>query len=207
MQACCHAYEVAIAALWCRRPTCLLRRLSTWCCSHLLLSTGSCCTEPCIRWRPGSPQGNGNYGGISPITIWSIGNIQCESKLLGRWQQRCGRSLSVLQQLVRCLLGVDAPTHSHNNVSASFILIALVNALHCTASRVKVRLQKRCWFDRRQTDTVFTLDNPLYNRLRSVYGLLLIARCASTIFTETLLFTGQRDIGRLSYYFDTRKKA
>jgi len=37
---------------------------------------------------------------INKNIVLGIGNIQCEPKLFGRWQQQCGLSLSILQQLV-----------------------------------------------------------------------------------------------------------
>jgi len=40
---------------------------------------------------------------VSPGSLWNVGNIRHEPKLLGWWQQRFGRSLSVLQQLVSFL--------------------------------------------------------------------------------------------------------
>ena len=45
----------------------------------------------------GRPQSKGQFRGMSRP---SIGNVWCETKLFGRWQQRCGRSQSELQQLV-----------------------------------------------------------------------------------------------------------
>jgi len=39
-------------------------------------------------------------GGVGRGPLQSIENIRRKPKLLGRWQQLCGISLSVLQQLV-----------------------------------------------------------------------------------------------------------
>ena len=46
-----------------------------------------------------SLMGIGNFGS-SPCPLWNIGNMRCEPKLFGMWQQRCICLLSVLQQLV-----------------------------------------------------------------------------------------------------------
>ena len=46
------------------------------------------------------PQGKPQFRGTSPSPLWSKGNIRRKPRLFGRWQQRCGLSLSVLQQLV-----------------------------------------------------------------------------------------------------------
>ena len=41
------------------------------------------------------------WGGASSAPLNSVGDIRREQKLLGKWQQRCGLVLSVLEQLVR----------------------------------------------------------------------------------------------------------
>ena len=47
------------------------------------------------------PQEKGQLGdGASPGPLWSTENIRREPKSFGRWQQRCGLSLCVLQRLV-----------------------------------------------------------------------------------------------------------
>jgi len=56
--------------------------------------------EPCVRWGPAPPPGEMQYFGACTGPLRSIGNIRREPKLFARWQQRCGLSLSLLQQLV-----------------------------------------------------------------------------------------------------------
>jgi len=48
----------------------------------------------------------------SPGRLWDLRNIRREPKLFGRWQQRCGLLLSVLQQLVwSCYECVELRSH------------------------------------------------------------------------------------------------
>ena len=68
--------------------------------------------------------------GASPSQLWSIGNIQHE--LFGRWQQRCGLSLSVLQQLVVFVLGFEGHGLGHGCIEdfgLCFVSCGLVDIL------------------------------------------------------------------------------
>jgi len=60
--------------------------------------------EPCIGRGPGSSQENRHFfGGHVPARCKVLGISGVRSifsTLFGRWQQRCGFALSVLQQLV-----------------------------------------------------------------------------------------------------------
>jgi len=50
------------------------------------------------------------------IPLWSTGNIWCESKLFGRWQQQCCRLLSVLLQFFQssCII-LTSPADRSND--------------------------------------------------------------------------------------------
>ena len=50
------------------------------------------------------------------IPLWSTGNIWCESKLFGRWQQQCSRLLSVLLQFFQssCII-LTSPADRSND--------------------------------------------------------------------------------------------
>ena len=61
-----------------------------------------------ITWLPGFPPKKRAVLGASPGPLGSMGNIRRGPKLLGRWQQRCGLSLSVLLQIVYVVHDVDA---------------------------------------------------------------------------------------------------
>ena len=56
--------------------------------------------EPRNGWGPGSFQEKWQIFGAPCSQLWNTGNIRRGLMLYGRWQQRCGLLLSVLQQLV-----------------------------------------------------------------------------------------------------------
>ena len=102
----CHMYRVQRCGLLLQ----MFRGLCVYVCLSVcpLVTAISCAktAEPVEMHVLGGAQiltrGRGNVfvGRASPIPLLSVGHIGHEPKLLGRWQQRCCHSLSVLQQLL-----------------------------------------------------------------------------------------------------------